>query len=51
MIGDAVSDIREGKRAGVRTAAVTWGYQAEAVLAAERPDRIVHRIAHLQALR
>lgn len=50
MIGDAISDIREGKRAGVRTAAVTWGYQPELVLAAERPDRIVRRVADLREI-
>lgn len=50
MIGDAISDIREGKRAGVRTAAVTWGYQPEPVLAAERPDRIVRRVADLREI-
>lgn len=48
MIGDAISDIREGKRAGVRTAAVTWGYQPEYVLAAEQPDRIVRSIEALR---
>lgn len=50
MIGDAISDVREGKRAGVRTAAVTWGYQPELVLAAERPDRIVRRVADLREI-
>lgn len=38
MVGDARSDIREGKAAGVRTVAVTWGYQPREALAAEDPD-------------
>ena len=50
MIGDAISDIREGKRAGVRTAAVTWGYQPESVLAAEQPERIVRSVGALREL-
>jgi phosphoglycolate phosphatase len=50
MIGDAISDIREGKRAGVRTAAVTWGYQPEHVLAAEQPERIVRSVEELRDL-
>jgi phosphoglycolate phosphatase len=50
MIGDAISDIREGKRAGVRTAAVTWGYQPERVLAAEQPERIVRSVGALRDL-
>lgn len=32
MIGDSRSDIREGKKAGVHTVAVTWGWQSEAAL-------------------
>jgi phosphoglycolate phosphatase len=41
MVGDAISDIREGKLAGAKTIAVTWGYQPEALLAAESPDHVV----------
>jgi phosphoglycolate phosphatase-like HAD superfamily hydrolase len=38
MIGDTVGDIRAGKEAGVRTAAVTWGYQQRDLLLKEAPD-------------
>ena len=38
MVGDARSDIREGRAAGVQTVAVTWGYQPREALAAEGPD-------------
>ncbi|MCP4117921.1 MAG: HAD hydrolase-like protein [Desulfobacteraceae bacterium] len=38
MIGDAVSDIRQGKLARVKTVAVTWGFQSRDLLIAERPD-------------
>ena len=41
MIGDAISDIRQGKLARVKTVAVTWGFQSRALLAAESPDFIV----------
>jgi phosphoglycolate phosphatase len=40
MIGDVVSDIREGKIAGVKTVAVTWGYQSREVLLGESPDYV-----------
>lgn len=50
MVGDAISDIREGKLAGVRTAAVTWGYQSEDLLRAETPDAVVEEPAGLLAL-
>jgi phosphoglycolate phosphatase len=51
FIGDAASDIRAGKEAGVRfTIAVTWGFQSYETLRAENPDFIVSspsELAHL----
>ena len=41
MIGDAVSDVRQGKAAGVKTIAVSWGYQDRDLLANENPTHIV----------
>lgn len=41
MIGDAISDIREGKLAGVRTIAVSWGFQERELLSKEHPDFLV----------
>lgn len=41
MIGDAISDIREGKRAGVKTIAVSWGFQDRKLLAREKPDFLI----------
>lgn len=41
MVGDAISDIRAGRLAGVKTAAVTWGYQPRALLLAETPDFVL----------
>jgi phosphoglycolate phosphatase len=43
MIGDCVSDIREGKMAGVRTIAVTWGFQSSRLLLSESPDYVAER--------
>jgi phosphoglycolate phosphatase len=40
MIGDAISDIRQGKIAGVRTIATAWGFQERALLERESPDFI-----------
>ncbi|MFT5086942.1 MAG: phosphoglycolate phosphatase [Planctomycetota bacterium] len=40
MVGDAISDIRQGKLAGVKTIAVSWGYQDRELLERERPDFI-----------
>jgi len=41
MVGDAFSDIKEGKKAGVKTIAVTWGYQPRERLLKAIPDYIV----------
>ncbi|MBX2808672.1 MAG: HAD-IA family hydrolase [Cellvibrionaceae bacterium] len=38
MVGDAVSDIRAGKSAGMYTAAALWGYTDQATLVAEQPN-------------
>jgi len=43
MIGDAVSDIRAAKAAGVNSIAVTWGHQSKEKLNQENPDKIVER--------
>ena len=50
MVGDAISDIREGKAAGVRTAAVTWGYQYRELLDAEAPDALLDDLHALKML-
>ena len=43
MVGDAISDVREGKRAGVRTVAVAWGYQDRQLLENESPDFMANK--------
>jgi phosphoglycolate phosphatase len=50
MVGDARSDIREGRAAGVRTVAVTWGYQPREALVAEEPDFVADRPEDLPAI-
>jgi phosphoglycolate phosphatase len=42
MVGDAISDVRQGKRAGVRTVAVTWGFQDRDLLMQESPDFVIN---------
>jgi phosphoglycolate phosphatase len=41
MVGDAISDIRQGKLAGVKTVAVTWGFQKRELLVKESPDYVI----------
>ena len=40
-VGDTAGDIREGRAAGVRTVAVTWGWHSREKLAATNPDFLV----------
>jgi phosphoglycolate phosphatase len=41
LVGDGLPDVRLGRAAGCRVAAVTWGYTPRAALAAEGPDWLV----------
>lgn len=41
-IGDTTGDIREGKKAGASTIAVTWGWHPEYKLRKEKPTYLVH---------
>lgn len=41
MIGDALSDIRAAKEAGVTSIAVTWGHQSLETLQRGEPDHVV----------
>jgi phosphoglycolate phosphatase len=43
MIGDALSDLTAGRKAGVITVAVTWGYQPLERLVEGSPNYIVHK--------
>jgi len=50
MIGDCVSDILEGKIAGVKTVAVTWGFQSRRLLQSESPDYVAERPGDLPVI-
>ena len=50
MVGDATSDIRAGRANGMRTAAVTWGWQGRDLLATAEPDWIFTRVEALLTL-
>ena len=41
-IGDETRDIKAAKKAGIRSAAVTWGYNSCRVLEAQNPDYLIH---------
>ena len=41
FVGDTMGDIMEGKRAGARTVAATWGWHSEGELIKAEPDYIV----------
>lgn len=42
MIGDALSDVRAAKEAGVTSIAVTWGHQSLETLLRGKPDNVVN---------
>ena len=46
-VGDAGTDVQQGKLAGVKTIAVTWGFQGKSRLDREKPDFIVDSVSEL----
>jgi len=50
FIGDETRDIEAAKKAGIRVAAVTWGYNSIAALEALNPDHLIHSPGELDAL-
>ncbi len=49
-VGDTVSDIQEGKNAGVKTVAMLAGTQPEQQLRDENPDFIIRQLAELREI-
>jgi pyrophosphatase PpaX len=47
FVGDSIHDMRSGRAAGVRTAAVLWGPNDRAVLSPESPDLWIERPAEI----
>lgn len=47
-VGDSVQDVRTAHAAGVRVAAVTWGFQDSDRLAAEKPTALVNTARELK---
>lgn len=47
-VGDETRDVEAAKRAGIRVAAVTWGFQTADALAAAKPDALISRPEELQ---
>lgn len=50
MVGDSTMDLDTGKRAGMRTVAVTWGYHDREALVAAGADALVDEVEQLCAL-
>lgn len=50
FVGDSPFDLRAGRAAGTRTAAVSWGPFARSLLDAERPDYFLESLNELLAL-
>ena len=48
-VGDETRDVKAARKAGCRSAAVTWGFNSPEALAARFPDHLLHRPADLPA--
>ena len=49
-VGDEIKDIVSAKKAGVRSIAVTWGYNSEKTLAGLKPDWLIKKPEELSRL-
>lgn len=50
MVGDGDTDIKAGRKAGIPTVGVSWGYRERAVLVDAGADQVVDSVAELQSL-
>ncbi len=50
FISDTSGDIKEGKEVGVKTIAVTWGFQTKEQIIVSHPDYIVENVTELQKI-
>ena len=41
FVGDEVRDIEAGKKVGINTIAVSWGYNTKSALDKEHPDYLI----------
>ena len=48
FIGDSNHEIIAGKKTGVKTIAVTWGFNKEEYLELKNPDYLVHNVKELE---
>jgi len=48
FVGDTTHEVNVGKKAGIKTAAVTWGYNNENKLKSANPDFIIHNLEELE---
>jgi phosphoglycolate phosphatase-like HAD superfamily hydrolase len=49
-VGDELRDIKAARFAGIRSIAVTWGFNSQAVLAAAQPDWLIDQPEELGAI-
>jgi len=50
FVGDEVRDIEAGKKVGIKTIAVSWGYNTRDALGKEHPDYLVDSPAELEKI-
>ena len=50
MIGDEVRDMSAAKRVGLKSLAVTWGFQPEITLATYHPTAIAHKLSDIPTI-
>ncbi|HTE21817.1 MAG TPA: HAD hydrolase-like protein [Candidatus Limnocylindria bacterium] len=49
-VGDEIRDVEAAKKAGLKSIAVTWGFNGDEILKAHQPDYLVYSPAELQQI-
>ena len=49
-IGDTIGDIIEGKKAGIKTVGVTWGWHTKQQLKDSKPDALIEKVSDLSLI-
>ena len=49
-MGDTSGDVEAGRKAGIKTIGITWGFQHEKILAAAKPDFLINDIIKIKTI-
>ncbi len=49
-VGDSSGDVEEGKKAGIKTIGISWGFQDKIILESSQPTHLIDNIVELEGI-